>query len=75
MLEKRKRNIIEFPFLYEQSTVEQTISWFDENWGSDFDRSGRRKALLTKNLTICQEDLEFRAQADKLQDEVNKRPV
>ncbi|EOA2494398.1 hypothetical protein ACHYN0_001439 [Enterococcus hirae] len=75
MLEKRKRNIIEFPFLYEQSTVEQTISWFDENWGSDFDRSGRTKALLKKNLTICQEDLEFRAQADKLQDEVNKRPV
>ena len=75
MLEKRKRNIIEFPFLYEQSTVEQTISWFDENWGSDFDRSGRTKALLTKNLIICQEDLEFRAQADKLQDEVNKRPV
>ncbi|HGF7300157.1 TPA: hypothetical protein ACF3WV_001125 [Enterococcus hirae] len=75
MLEKRKRNIIEFPFLYEQSTVEQTISWFDENWGSDFDRSGCTKALLKKNLTICQEDLEFRAQADKLQDEVNKRPV
>ena len=75
MLEKRKRNIIEFPFLYEQRTVEQTISWIDDHWGSFFDRSERTKNLLKKNLTICQEDLEFRAQADKLQFEINQRPV
>lgn len=75
MLEKRKKNIAEFPFLYEQSTVEQTISWIDDHWGSFFDRSERTKNLLKKNLTICQEDLEFRAQADKLQSEINQRPV